>query len=229
MLRGETKQGPLLAMARSPLHPLTAPHLDTYVAVALPYSHRTDDGLPDEGSLEPLRAFEDRLESAARHRGQVVAHLSNAGVRTLHLYVDSTADVLPTVKDLAARPGTRARSSVHDMHDPGWSAVSHLRAEQLGLESTPSPEPRRVRSPDLPRSGVASRRATHNRAAPGRGVAGGGSLLWTSPGGQGLAARADFCALSHRRTGYPRCPESRRLERGSTHARMRPGAGIRLG
>ena len=75
-------------MARSPLHPLTAPDLDNYVAVSLPYSHRTADGLPDEGSLEPLREFEGRLERWLGGPGQVVAHLSSAGTRTLHLYVD---------------------------------------------------------------------------------------------------------------------------------------------
>jgi Family of unknown function (DUF695) len=126
MLRGETKQGPLLAMARSPLHPLTAPNLDTYVAVTLPYSQRTFDGLPDEGSLEPLRDFEGRLEKSLGTTGQVVAHLSNAGTRTLHVYVDSTADVLPSVKGLA-RSWDQGTADVHEMHDPGWSAVTHLR------------------------------------------------------------------------------------------------------
>ena len=126
MLRGETKEGPLVAMARSPLHPLTAPNLDTYVAVGLPYTHRTDDGLPDEGSLEPLRAFEGRLESKLGTSGQVVAHLSNAGVRTLHVYVDSVAGVLPKVKSIAGS-WNQGTASVHDMPDPGWTAVSHLR------------------------------------------------------------------------------------------------------
>ncbi|MET0997536.1 MAG: DUF695 domain-containing protein [Marmoricola sp.] len=126
MLRGETKQGPLLAMARSPLHPLTAPHLDTYVAVVLPYSNRTADGLPDEGSLEPLRAFEDRVENTLGNSGQVVAHLSNDGTRTLHLYVDSTAGVVPAVKALA-RSWDQGTANVHEMRDPGWTAVTHLR------------------------------------------------------------------------------------------------------
>ena len=126
MLRGETKEGPLVAMARSPLHPLTAPNLDTYVAVVLPYRHRTDDGLPDKGSLEPLAEFERRLDGELGVSGQVVAHMSNAGVRTLHVYVDSAADVLPKVKGLA-RSWDQGNATVHDMADPGWSAVSHLR------------------------------------------------------------------------------------------------------
>jgi hypothetical protein len=56
----------------------------------------------------------------------VVAHLSNAGTRTLHVYVDSTADVMSTVKGLA-RSWDQGTADVHEMHDPGWSAVTHLR------------------------------------------------------------------------------------------------------
>jgi Family of unknown function (DUF695) len=126
MLRGETKEGPLVAMARSPLHALTAPNLDTYVAVVLPYLQRTDEGLPDEGSLEPLAAFERRLDRELGVSGQVVAQMSNAGVRTLHLYVDSAAGVLAKVKRLA-RSWDQGGATVHDMADPGWTAVSHLR------------------------------------------------------------------------------------------------------
>ncbi len=125
MLRGETPQGPLLAMVRLPLHVMTAPQLDTYVGVSLPYSHATESGLPDEGSLEPLRLFEARLEAELGTSGLVVAHLSNAGVRTLHVYVDSSSDVVPVVKGLA-KVWDQGRASVHDMHDPGWDAVQHL-------------------------------------------------------------------------------------------------------
>jgi hypothetical protein len=126
MLRGETPSGPLVAMVRSPLHPLTAPHLDTYVAVSLPYSDHSDGGLPGPDSLDALRWFEERLESELGTSGQIVAHLSNDGVRTLHLYVDSTTGALSTVNQ-AARAWDQGRASVHDMHDPGWNAVSHLR------------------------------------------------------------------------------------------------------
>ena len=126
MLRGETTAGPFLAMARSPLHPLTAPHLDTYVAVLLPYADRTDAGLPDGGSLATLRAFEERLEEELGTSGLVLAHLSTAGVRTMHVYVDSTAGLLPAVKRLARQWG-EGTATVHDMRDPGWQAVAHLR------------------------------------------------------------------------------------------------------
>lgn len=125
MLRGETSAGPLIAMVRSPLHPLTAPHLDTYVSVAVPYRDQSD-GLPGSEALESLRVLEHRLGARLGNDGQVVAHLSTGGVRTLHLYVDSTADMLPTIKDVA-RSWDQGKVAVHDMHDPGWQAVGHLR------------------------------------------------------------------------------------------------------
>jgi hypothetical protein len=126
MLQGETPGGPLVAMVRTPMHPLTAPHLDTYVAVTLPYSDRTGDGLPGPDSLDALRWFEERLEGELGSSGQIVAHLSNAGVRTMHLYVDSAGESLATIKR-AARSWDQGKAAVHDMHDPGWSAVTHLR------------------------------------------------------------------------------------------------------
>lgn len=126
VLQGQTSAGPVLAMAQSPLHPLTAPHLDTHVAVVLPYADRTEQGLPGEGSLTALRRFEERLTSRVGTSGAIVAHQSSDGVRTLHLYVDSTAGVLPTVKDVA-RSWDQGQATVHDMPDPGWAAVQHLR------------------------------------------------------------------------------------------------------
>jgi hypothetical protein len=125
MLRGETSGGPLIAMVRSPLHPLTAPHLDTYVSVAVPFRDQTD-GLPGSEALESLRVFEHRLGARLGNDGQVVAHLSTGGARTFHLYVDSTTSALATVKDVA-RSWDQGKATEHDMHDPGWQAVGHLR------------------------------------------------------------------------------------------------------
>ena len=126
LLQGETPLGPLVAAARSPLHPLTAPHLDTHVAVVLPYAHATESGLPAEGSLEPLRELEESLVRELGTSGAVVAHQSTGGVRTLHVYVDSTADPVPTVRQVA-RTWAQGRATVQAMRDPGWHAVAHLR------------------------------------------------------------------------------------------------------
>ncbi|MEO7352680.1 MAG: DUF695 domain-containing protein [Marmoricola sp.] len=124
---GQNVAGPLVASARMPLHPLTAPHLDTHVALLLPYADRDENGLPGEGSLDELERMQADLNQVLGARGAVVAHQSNDGVRTLHVYLDSTAGLLPTVKD-AARSWEQGKATVHDMHDPGWEAVSHLRA-----------------------------------------------------------------------------------------------------
>ncbi len=125
MLSGQTPQGPLQAMVQQLLHPVTAPHLDTYVALAVPYRAQSD-GLPGVEALDSLRVFEHRLRARLGNEGQVVAHLSAGGVRTFHVYVDSTADRLATVKEVA-RSWDQGRVSVHDMHDPAWEAVTHLR------------------------------------------------------------------------------------------------------
>jgi hypothetical protein len=126
ILRGETADGLLLAMVRSPLDPVTAPHLDTYVSLTLPYGERVAGGQPSDTSLEALRAFEHRLAARLGNDGQVVAHLSTDGIRTFHLYVDSTTGALGTVKDVA-RSWDEGPTSVHDMLDPSWHAVAHLR------------------------------------------------------------------------------------------------------
>ena len=126
LMTGETRDGALRATVRSPLHPLTAPHLDTYVSVTLPYADRSEEGLPEGASLERLEAFGDRLQRELGPSGQVVAHLSSAGLRTFHLYVDSTAALVPAVRDVA-RSWDEGKASVHEMRDPGWQAVTHLR------------------------------------------------------------------------------------------------------
>ena len=126
LLQGETPTGAVLAAARVPLHPLTAPLLDTYVAVVLPYVHRDDDGLPRDDSLEALRELTDQLQTMLGAHGMVVAHQSVAGVRTLHVYVDSTADVIPGIRELVAH-WDQGPAAVHDQPDPGWDSVRHFR------------------------------------------------------------------------------------------------------
>ena len=126
-LQAESPAGPVQVTARVPLHPMTAPLLDTYVAAVLPYLERTDEGLPYADSLERLRTFEGQLESTLGPRGMVVAHQSVAGVRTLHVYVDSTAGLVPVIRDLAAG-WAEGPATVHDQRDPGWHSVRHFRA-----------------------------------------------------------------------------------------------------
>jgi hypothetical protein len=117
---------PLLATVQVPLSPATAPHLDTHVAVSVPFAHRTDAGLPDDASLEPLRRFEDHLAERLGDSGQVVAHRTHDGVRVLHFYVDGTT---PAAEQVRAAVGgwDQGKVRVRVETDPGWDAVDDLR------------------------------------------------------------------------------------------------------
>jgi hypothetical protein len=127
LLQGEGPDGPVLAMARSPLHPLFGPVFTRHVAAHVPYLGRTEVGLPAAESLESLRMLEDRVTAALSDDGLLVAHESSAGIRTFHLYVDPDVDAVDrlaaTVDDW---PDGDVRVLVTDA-DPGWEAVRHLR------------------------------------------------------------------------------------------------------
>lgn len=126
ILNGTGDGGPILAMAQIPLHPATAPDLDTHAAVAVPYSDQTDSGLPGQDALTELRALEDSINGALSDSGRVVAHQSHAGVRLLHVYLDSTAD--DAVPSLAAVCDPWPQDvRIRVTPDPGWSNVAHLR------------------------------------------------------------------------------------------------------
>lgn len=117
---------PVLVMARVPLKPVTAPHLDTYVGLVVPYADRTEEGLPGPGSLDRLRALEDRITDRVGGAGDVVAVQSNDGVRVLHVYVDGTTEAAEAVRSLALG-WEQGPVRVESHHDPAWSAVRHLR------------------------------------------------------------------------------------------------------
>jgi hypothetical protein len=127
LLQGEGPDGPVLAMARSPLHPLFGPVFTRHVAARVPYVARTEVGLPASQSLESLRVLEDRVTAAMGDDGLLVAHESSAGTRTFHLYVDPDGDAVDrlaaTVDDW---PDGDVRVLVTDS-DPGWESVRHLR------------------------------------------------------------------------------------------------------
>jgi hypothetical protein len=106
---------------------MTAPHLDTYVPVVVPYAERTDEGLPGPGSLTELRGLEDHLRERLGGSGRVVAHQSHDGVRVLHLYVDGTTPALEQVR-AAVRGWEQGPVEVSAQPDPAWDAVRHLRS-----------------------------------------------------------------------------------------------------
>jgi len=122
----DTKGLPVIASAQVPLRATTAPHLDTYVGVTVPYSDRTDGGLPGPGSLGPLRQLEDHLARRLGGSGRVVAHQSHDGVRILHIYVDSATPAAEQVR--AAVVGwDQGTVRVEVTPDPAWDEVAHLR------------------------------------------------------------------------------------------------------
>lgn len=126
-LEGTDAQGnPVVASAQVPLKPATAPHLDTHVQVAVPYTDQDDNGLPAVGSLEPLRRLEDHLAERVGDSGRVVAHQSHRGVRVLHLYVDGATPAAEQVR-AAVSGWEQGAVRIRVDHDPSWDGVAHLR------------------------------------------------------------------------------------------------------
>ncbi|GAA4357060.1 DUF695 domain-containing protein [Angustibacter luteus] len=127
MLNGTTPDGgAILASAQVPLRASTAPHLDTYVPVVVPFGDHTEQGLPGPASLVALRDLEDHLTVLLGESGRVVAHQSHDGVRILHLYVDGTTPAAEQVR--AGVVGwDQGEVEVGVQLDPGWTSVAHLR------------------------------------------------------------------------------------------------------
>jgi hypothetical protein len=85
LARGQDRSGaPVVAAMQRPLRSARWPQFDTHVAVVLPYRTANEGGLPVDGSLTALRAFEDQISAQLDVHGQLVAHESHGGRRTLH-------------------------------------------------------------------------------------------------------------------------------------------------
>jgi hypothetical protein len=126
-MEGSTQDGKrVLAGAQIPLRAATAPHLDTYVAVRVPYSDRTPDDLPTDESLTPLQNFGDHLSSRLGASGRLVAHETHGGVRILHLYVDGSTPAVEQLRPVIAG-WDQGQVSMTAIPDPGWQHVQHLR------------------------------------------------------------------------------------------------------
>lgn len=122
----DRRGAPVVALTQIPLRPMTAPHLDTHIGISLPFTDVQESGLPGESSLVALRALEDHLLERLGDSGRVIAHETTAGVRRLHLYVDSTTPAVDQVK--AALGGwVESRPTVEVTVDPAWDGVRHLR------------------------------------------------------------------------------------------------------
>ena len=128
LLEGSGPSGlPVLALTQVPLRPATAPHLDTHVAVVVPYTDTEQQGLPGAGSLPRLRSLEEHLGDRVGSSGRLVAHESHDGVRVLHLYVDGSTPAAEQVR-AAVAGWDQGRVQVATQTDPAWAAVAHLRS-----------------------------------------------------------------------------------------------------
>jgi hypothetical protein len=127
LLSAELPDGaPLMASTQVPLAAVTAAHLDTHVAVTVPFADSSEQGFPGDGSLGELRALEDHLAERLGGSGRLVAHETTKGVRVLHFYVDGATPAVAQVE--AAVGGWRqGRTRVSATPDPGWEGVRHLR------------------------------------------------------------------------------------------------------
>ncbi|HET7475474.1 MAG TPA: DUF695 domain-containing protein [Dermatophilaceae bacterium] len=127
-LRGSSPDGrPLQAAVQVPLRPGTAPHLDSYVAVVVPFAEVTEEGFAGPGSSGRLRQLQQQLADQLGAGGAVVGHQTHGGTRVLHVYLDSTAGALGKVRDaVSGWPEGQVHLS-RPVSDPGWEGVAHLR------------------------------------------------------------------------------------------------------
>jgi hypothetical protein len=126
LMEGETAAGDrLVATAMVPLRSIQMPHLDTHVAVEVPYKAAREDGLPQDETLSHLRDFEDHLTNRLGDSGRLLAHETAAGSRILHYYVDGTTPAAAQLQ--AAVTGWPDGPVTLDVSaDAGWEGVRHL-------------------------------------------------------------------------------------------------------
>ena len=126
LLHGTTEAGPAIAIARNRLAPVQAPLLSQVATVVVPFTDRTPAGLPEEPTLEALRALEDDLISAVGRHGMLLATETCGGTRWLHFAVDPDAECADVLRSgVAGWP--QGQASVDTTDDPSWEAVAHLR------------------------------------------------------------------------------------------------------
>jgi hypothetical protein len=126
LMEGETPEGDrLVATAMVPLRSIQMPHLDTHVAVEVPYKAAREDGLPQDETLSHLRDFEDHLSDRLGDSGRLLAHETAAGSRILHYYVDGTTPAAAQLQ--AAITGWPDGPVTLDVSpDAAWEGVRHL-------------------------------------------------------------------------------------------------------
>jgi hypothetical protein len=126
IMQGRKPDGtPVLAMAASPLRPARWPRFDLYAPVVLPYRLFNDGQLPENESLDALRAFEDQLTEALGDDGTLVAHETSGRIRILHFYVDSQSAARTAIESQLPQ-WPEGRASAKPRLDPAFDGVRHL-------------------------------------------------------------------------------------------------------
>jgi hypothetical protein len=117
----------ILVSAQVPLKAATGPRFDTHVSVALDFrTPAIGNGLPEQPTLDALRAYEDRLVWLLGDDGRIVAHKTHAGRRTISFYVDGTTDAAERLR-VAAASWSLGKQKVKAWYDPSWEQVAELR------------------------------------------------------------------------------------------------------
>jgi hypothetical protein len=117
---------PIIATAQQPLLPVRWPRFDTHVAVTLPYQLRNEGDLPVDASLVALRDLEDRLVALLGDDGDLLAHETTRGRRTMHFYVDGVSAAADRI-DEQVRGWREGQTSIRKSYDPSLEGVAHLR------------------------------------------------------------------------------------------------------
>jgi hypothetical protein len=126
ILGGEKSGHAIVVTAQVPLRPARWPRFDTHVALTLPFEGR-GNGLPTDTALESLRSFEDGLTPLLGSDGELLAHETHRGLRTLHYYVDGDTPVAQRLTN--AVTGWR-KGQCRSTPDPSFRAIRHLAADR---------------------------------------------------------------------------------------------------
>jgi hypothetical protein len=127
ILEGRARDGSVvLATAQMPLRSARWPRFDTHVALRLPFEDR-GNGLPTDAALTLLREFEDSLNPMLAGDGELLAHETSKGVRTLHYYVDGRTPLAQNL--ISAASSWRGGRGASDL-DPALGAIAHLDASR---------------------------------------------------------------------------------------------------
>lgn len=126
LMSGETPQGKVTAVARVPLDPIVAPHLDDHLALSVGIADIDHTGFPSETGLQQLGVLEDAILANLGEAGLLVAHETTRGKRTFHFYIDSTTTAADYI-DKVASGWRQGKVSKKVVTDPPWASVSHMR------------------------------------------------------------------------------------------------------